>query len=234
MRASTPTLVRLKGALKGKRFSSRSAWLSLTLGESRAAIFNGAGSSITTGCTSRATLSGSDIPGSHNYATKSIFDDISTPLTVPPPSSSSPRGELSHVHRGTAFEERALRVLRTRLCMDLRRVGGKDDGGVDLLGWWWVPGEGGVDGEDGEEEGSLRRRIRVIGQCKAEKRKAGPRFVREMEGVVATRRDEEVGSGGVGYPVVAMLVSQSPFSKATLLRARSSPMPFFLLRVAAE
>jgi hypothetical protein len=114
---------------------------------------------------------------------------------------------LSAVHRGVAFEQRSLALLRAQLSMSLVRVGGKADGGVDLLGWWWLP---------------ARRRVRVLGQCKAEKKKLGPNYVREMEGVLHRHLPADA---------VALVVSESPFSKATLLRAHSSPVPFFLLHL---
>jgi hypothetical protein len=52
----------------------------------------------------------------------------------------------------------------------------------------------------------------------------GPNYVREMEGVL----------GRFPQPAVALLISQSAFTKATLLRAVSSPLPFFLLHLPAE
>ena len=133
--------------------------------------------------------------------------------------------------------------------MSLRRVGGKEDGGIDLLGWWWLPHE-----SRGVSATSLfkRRRIRVIGQCKAEKKKMGPNYVRELEGVLfrffATKMDPqhissalevELGDDprdGVLQPrlsgtVVALLISQSSFTKSTILRANSSPIPFCLLHI---
>lgn len=36
---------------------------------------------------------------------------------------------------------------------------------------------------------------------------------------------------GHGYPIVALLISESRFTKSTLLSAQSSPVPFFLLYV---
>jgi len=33
------------------------------------------------------------------------------------------------------------------------------------------------------------------------------------------------------YPLVALLISESPFTKSTLLRAQSSPVPFFLFHL---
>ena len=52
-----------------------------------------------------------------------------------------PERMLSTVHRGTAFEKRALALLTEHMSMSLTRVGGSYDGGIDLIGWWWVPSE---------------------------------------------------------------------------------------------
>jgi RRG7 (Required for Respiratory Growth 7) protein len=50
-----------------------------------------------------------------------------------------PERFLSTVQRGTAFEYRALALLTKHMSMSLTHVGGSYDGGVDLIGWWWVP-----------------------------------------------------------------------------------------------
>lgn len=50
-----------------------------------------------------------------------------------------PERLLSTVQRGTAFEYRSLALLTKHMSMSLTRVGGSNDGGVDLIGWWWVP-----------------------------------------------------------------------------------------------
>ncbi|KAH8998123.1 hypothetical protein EDB92DRAFT_1838082, partial [Lactarius akahatsu] len=47
---------------------------------------------------------------------------------------------LSNVHRRTAFEKRALSLLTEHMSISLTRVEGSNDGGIDLTGWWWVPG----------------------------------------------------------------------------------------------
>ncbi|KAF9220747.1 hypothetical protein BS17DRAFT_738772, partial [Gyrodon lividus] len=117
---------------------------------------------------------------------------------------------LSNVHRGTAFEQRSLQVLQDHFSMSLRRVGGKSDGGIDLVGCA-LP----------DPDGLPRRRLRVLAQCKAEKKKFGPNYVREMEG----------DSDAYSYFTVALLLSESPFSQSTLLRAYKSTVPFLLIHV---
>ncbi|KAF8633891.1 hypothetical protein AX15_001194 [Amanita polypyramis BW_CC] len=150
------------------------------------------------------------------------------------------------VHRGTAFEERSLKLLQENLSMSLQRVGGKEDGGIDLQGWWWLPTS------TPQPSAKLgvrplptdRLRLRVIAQCKAEKKKISPRYVRELEGVMFRflalpgTASDVLHSGHANstsenprsqYPLVALLISESPFTKSTLLRAHSSPLPLFLL-----
>ncbi|KZP08097.1 hypothetical protein FIBSPDRAFT_874846 [Athelia psychrophila] len=147
---------------------------------------------------------------------------------------------LSTVQKGTAFEERGLKLLHDHLSMSLTRVGGKSDGGVDLQGWWWLPPLIDLTGvplpssSSGHEHGE-RRRLRVFVQCKAEKKKFSPNYVREMEGVLhrylAHATVPKTESGGPAYPLVALLLSESAFTSATLLRAQSSPVPFLLLHL---
>ncbi|KAJ3513140.1 hypothetical protein NMY22_g15129 [Coprinellus aureogranulatus] len=188
---------------------------------------------------------------------------------------------LSTVHRGVAFEERALKLLRDHFSMSLTRVGGRGDGGIDLLGWWWLPpcssspppsGSATINAHpattgdelvglvdtQGQTLASLhRRRIRVVGQCKAEKKKMGPNYVRELEGVMYrlaasaksleglaepydsssdTQSSSDLESTEIrpDEPTVAILVSQSQFTKSTILRAQSSPIPFILLHLPME
>lgn len=152
--------------------------------------------------------------------------------------------KLSTVHRGNAFEERCLKILQGHLSMRLRRVGGKSDGGVDLQGWWWLPPaleSGAVPSSsyvaNSGEGPAGRRRLRIFAQCKAEKKKFSPNYVREMEGVlhrylssskVTSASDK---ANGASYPLVALLLSESPFTASTFLRAQSSPVPFFLLHI---
>ncbi|KIJ23848.1 hypothetical protein M422DRAFT_275500 [Sphaerobolus stellatus SS14] len=148
----------------------------------------------------------------------------------------SSTGVFSNVHLGRAFEIRSLDLLQAQLSMSLTRVGGASDGGIDLQGWWWLPDLGGRNPTGPEWEspdGIVRRRIRVLGQCKAEKRKLGPKYVREMEGVLA-RHHMDAGQTRVREPTVGVFVSQSPFTRSAILRAYSSSMPFFLLHLPPE
>ena len=129
---------------------------------------------------------------------------------------------LSSVHRGTAFEKRAMHLLQTNLSMSLGRVGGKSDGGIDLQGWWWPPSA-----PNAFTDPIHRRRVRVFAQCKAERKKTGPKYIREMEGVLHRQLSDQ-------NPTVALFISQSQFTKAALLRAQSSSIPFFLLHLPSE
>ena len=70
---------------------------------------------------------------------------------------------------GRAFEERTIAML-VAAGLDLRGTGGAFDGGIDFRGFLGPPG--GV-------------RVPVIGQCKAEARKCGARYLRDFEGVLA-------------------------------------------------
>ena len=87
----------------------------------------------------------------------------------------------STVDIGRAFESHCLRFLTEQLYMSLNQVGGAGDGGVDLRGWWTIPKLGSTSMSEG-------RRLRVLGQCKAERKALGPRTVRELEGVIAHQR----------------------------------------------
>ncbi|KAJ7770567.1 hypothetical protein B0H16DRAFT_1515929 [Mycena metata] len=142
---------------------------------------------------------------------------------------------LSTTFRGTFFEERSMKILQDHLSMSLRRVGGKSDGGIDLMGWWWLPPTEFESGDAQTVPVAKRRRLRVLAQCKAEKKKASPKYVREMEGVLHRYMSLLNSPGDAAstsqYPLVALLVSESPFTKSTVLRAQSSPVPFFLLHI---
>jgi len=129
---------------------------------------------------------------------------------------------LSSVHIGAAFERRAMRLLQTNLSMSLSQVGGKSDGGIDLQGWWWLPFH-----PNAFADPTHRRRVRVLAQCKAEKKKIGPKYIREMEGVLHRHFNDP-------NPMVALFISESHFTKDALLRTQSSTIPFSLLHLPPE
>lgn len=141
--------------------------------------------------------------------------------------------------------------------MALTQVGGAGDGGVDLRGWWNVPspprssptstdGSRSSAGPSRSVEGE-RRRIRVLGQCKAERKALGPRAVRELEGVMAHQRGTSVSvicgdrvalshAEGVfaGQDVpdsIAVLLSQSGFSAKAMIHATRSSTPLLLVHL---
>ncbi|CAL1709073.1 unnamed protein product [Somion occarium] len=209
--------------------------------------------------------------------TASIPSTPSTPSThytstPTAPSIHSTLSTLSAVHRGVEFEKRSLKILQENLSMSLRRVGGREDGGVDLQGWWWVPasgngtrrGESGLGGKTSEDESGTsgreggseshdmlneRTRIRVIAQCKMEKKKIGPKYIREMEGVLhrhlllspsPSQSHHDIPPMPTNHererererePIVGLFISSSPFTKSALLRVHSSPIPFMLLHL---
>ncbi|KAJ3567873.1 hypothetical protein NP233_g6078 [Leucocoprinus birnbaumii] len=156
----------------------------------------------------------------------------------------------SHVHRGTRFESRALALLEQRMSMTLRRVGGKGDGGMDLIGWWWLPHI-----SQDVLTTCHRRRIRIIAQCKAEKKKIGPKYIRELEGVLhryhtlsSLKTDPEPGTGPAQIPAaipieaihyphipsIGLFLSESPFTKATVVYAQSSLIPLLLIHLPPD
>ena len=92
--------------------------------------------------------------------------------------------------------------------------------------------------KSGEWSLANRRRLRVLAQCKAEKRKMGPGYLRELEGVVyrhaaAAPRDlpHYDASAEAEAPPVALLVSESVFTRGCLLAANASPLPFLLVHL---
>lgn len=137
------------------------------------------------------------------YSTSPITDD---PIYPESPNSNhsdlqsfleyASRVDLNHKSTtfvGTHYEYIAQTALK-RLGISLKRVGGKSDLGLDLIGTWTVP--------------SLPKPLRVLVQCKALARKISPSHARELEGVF-------VGAppGWRGPGVLALLISQQAATK---------------------
>ncbi|KAJ9119088.1 hypothetical protein QFC22_003579 [Naganishia vaughanmartiniae] len=151
--------------------------------------------------------------------------------------------KLPTVILGNGFELHCQRLLSQQMHMSLVRIGGKGDGGIDLRGWWDIPDT--REPVSVNEQASLRR-IRVLAQCKAEKKAPGPRLVREMEGVarreydllkeeshhgLAESSDTQAGGSIALEPVVALLCSSSGFSPAAVVEANRSRTPMLLLHI---
>ncbi|CAK9781612.1 hypothetical protein CC85DRAFT_253687 [Cutaneotrichosporon oleaginosum] len=157
---------------------------------------------------------------------------------------------------GLAFENHTQRFLNGDLRMALSHVGGRGDGGVDLRGFWWVPrrprrrtakatpspleAEGsGTGSENGAWKpptppglkrdgtpGARIRPLRVVAQCKAERRVVGPRIVREFEGTLA-----HLAAQDARVPLLGVLASQSGFSLASMEHAVRARVPLLLLHL---
>jgi len=180
--------------------------------------------------------------------------------------------KLATTHLGTAFESHCSHLLRESLGMSLTRVGGKGDGGVDLRGWWHLPqdsiGSYGrvhsyfkpglfTDGCIDVSAPEPGRRLRLLAQCKAEKIKAGPRLIREMEGVarrgfdllhqhgqakgleddpqIESMPDEwlavPTGSADILDTITTVICTRAGFSSSATVEAMRSRVPMLLLHV---
>ncbi|KAH6885694.1 hypothetical protein BKA70DRAFT_1337272, partial [Coprinopsis sp. MPI-PUGE-AT-0042] len=165
------------------------------------------------------TRSLSSLAGDSNASATALLD---TPDTIPLTSSMKRLKKQSttpsvrwYLQAPPGRSNRRYPLGNIHFSMDLRRVGGKDDGGVDLVGWWWVPVRGGNEigeGEGGRDSGRKRR-------TGDEYASIGNRYRGTCRGSNADRRAAH---------------SSSPFTKAAVLRAHSSPIPMFLLHLPIE
>ncbi|PVH82677.1 hypothetical protein DL98DRAFT_414469 [Cadophora sp. DSE1049] len=99
----------------------------------------------------------------------------------------------STTYVGTHYEYAAQSALE-RLGMTLKRIGGKSDYGIDLLGTWSLP--------------SAAEPLKVLIQCKAFARKIEPSQARELEGAFVG-----APTGWRGAGVLGLLVSQKSATK---------------------
>lgn len=99
----------------------------------------------------------------------------------------------STTYVGTHYEYTVQNALE-RLGMSLKRIGGKSDYGIDLLGTWPAP--------------SASEPLKVLIQCKAFARKIEPSQARELEGAFV---GAPIGWRGSG--VLGLLVSQKSATK---------------------
>ncbi|KAH9996216.1 hypothetical protein BJV77DRAFT_1065856 [Russula vinacea] len=147
---------------------------------------------------------------------------------------------LSTVHRGTAFEYRALALLTKHMSMSLMRVGGSYDGGVDLTGWWWVPSESrttpyGLQHSKPAPPAHPR-------PMQSRKEEDGPRLPARARGrriqiyvpTSPTPPEAKAKQQEKEPPPVALLVSESAFTRNCLLAAHASPLPFLLVHLPPQ
>ncbi|KAG9238842.1 hypothetical protein BJ875DRAFT_285134 [Amylocarpus encephaloides] len=109
-----------------------------------------------------------DLPSFLEYASRIELDKTST------------------TYVGTHYEYTVLHSL-ARLGLSLKRIGGKSDHGIDLLGTWCLP--------------SQMETLKVLVQCKALARKAEPSLVRELEGAFVGAPTGWRGSGALAFLV---------------------------------
>lgn len=102
-----------------------------------------------------------------------------------------------------------------RFGISLKRIGGRSDYGIDLLGTWETP--------------SSSEPLKVLVQCKALARKAGPNLIRELEGTF-------VGAplGWRGEGVIALLVTQKPATKGVRESLGRSRWPMGFIMCSGE
>ncbi|KAK9452736.1 hypothetical protein V1511DRAFT_506828 [Dipodascopsis uninucleata] len=110
---------------------------------------------------------------------------------------------------GTLYEYTVLDALG-RLGIDLKRQGGTGDKGIDLRGCISI---------------ANRPAVPVVVQCKAEKKKPSPRYVRELEG--------SLSSYDYNSEVLAILAAKLPATDLTLRALSISERPMAFCLVAA-
>ena len=144
--------------------------------------------------------------------------------------------------RGTQYELACLQTLERWLRMQVYRTGGANDRGMDLCGWW-APHALQARRDTEAAPLSAADRMRVIVQCKAEAKPAGPSIVRELEGTLVRAvwdkfQPSEMHTSAAPLsaheaPLVGVLATLSGFSKQAMIQARSSRLPLLLLHLTS-
>ncbi|KAI1807138.1 hypothetical protein F4811DRAFT_36464 [Daldinia bambusicola] len=132
----------------------------------------------------------------------------------------------SKTYVGTQYEY-AVAASLAALGFDLKRVGGRSDCGIDLLGTWRVPSSPGHGSASASASAPVP--LRVLVQCKAsasQSTKVGPHHVRELEGAFAGAPP----GWRAGPGLLAFLVSQRPATAGVrdALAASRWPMGYFM------
>lgn len=160
----------------------------------------------------------------------------------------------SNVYKGTHYEYTTIRVLASRYYnFQLYRTGRANDLGIDLLGWWKLPGwtsaspateEDGEDGDagKGKVEGGVKRKrkvwrkLKVLIQCKAVAPK--PAMIRELEGAYvgapAGWSSPLTSTPQSDSPILALLISTGAATKGVLAALQRSRWPMGLLQITRE
>ncbi len=120
----------------------------------------------------------------------------------------------STTYVGTHYEYTTQTALE-RLGMSLKRVGGRSDCGIDLLGTWALP--------------STPQPLKVLIQCKAFARKIEPSQARELEGAFVGAPTGWRGSG-----VLGLLVSQNSATRGVREALGRSRWPMGYVLCAAD
>ncbi|KAA8895371.1 hypothetical protein FN846DRAFT_785202 [Sphaerosporella brunnea] len=121
----------------------------------------------------------------------------------------------STVYVGTLYEYTVLQTL-CRLGMTLRRVGGRDDRGIDIRGTWVPPASRHL---------PPPLPLQVYIQCKAERSRAGPKYLRELEGTLGTTTTPQT-------PPLGILASSSPCTPGMRKHMLLSRLPLAFCCVA--
>ena len=123
----------------------------------------------------------------------------------------------SMTYVGTQYEYTVAAALR-RLGFDLRRIGGRSDCGIDLLGTWALPSTPSSTSPSPspspspQSSSSSSPLLRILLQCKASASRStaiGPQYIRELEGAFAGAPVGWRGSSGI----LGLLVAQRPATK---------------------
>ncbi|EGD87327.1 hypothetical protein H112_05867 [Trichophyton rubrum D6] len=156
----------------------------------------------------------------HIYGLKALhprlFSTEKPSLPVPPAPPTSQHNDLrsfldyaertslstqSTTYVGTLYEYTVQQSLK-RHRIDLTRIGGRADCGIDLVGTWSLPPL------RSRSTSTAAQPLRILVQCKALKTKVGPNLIRELEG---TFSGAPVGWRGEG--ILGMLVSTREATK---------------------
>ncbi|RMJ20592.1 hypothetical protein PHISP_08538, partial [Aspergillus sp. HF37] len=149
-------------------------------------------------------------PSQHHYDLPS-FQTYTARTSLP---------QSSSTYIGTHYEYTVQRALRSA-GLNLHRVGGRADAGVDLVGTWHLPGH-------------LEHPVRVFVQCKALRTKAGPNLVRELEGAFRLSPSSALAGGSGGMQKVGVLVCPREATKGVRETLARSAFPLAWLMVETD